>query len=225
LELKKNPKVDLRRYSGLFLEVGFVIAIGAVFLTLNYSVNTKNTVVFGELKTVIAEEGIVPITRQQTTTPPPPPEVPKVAEIINIVDDDTNLDDELEIEDIEPDQETEIIVVERQEEKEDEDEIFVIVEEIPEFPGGEDALRKYLIEHTKYPKNARKNKISGTVNVLFVIDEKGEIGDVLVTNSVDPTLDKEAIRVVKNMPNWIPGKIRGKPVKSLQPLWFDFALR
>ncbi len=225
MELKKNPKVDLRRYSGLFLEVGFVIAIGAVFLTLNYSVNTKNTVVFGELKTVIAEEGIVPITRQQTTTPPPPPEVPKVAEIINIVDDDTNLDDELEIEDIEPDQETEIIVVERQEEKEDEDEIFVIVEEIPEFPGGEDALRKYLIEHTKYPKNARKNKISGTVNVLFVIDEKGEIGDVLVTNSVDPTLDKEAIRVVKNMPNWIPGKIRGKPVKSLQPLWFDFALR
>ncbi len=225
MELKKNPKVDLRRYSGLFLEVGFVIAISAVLLTLNYSVHTKNTVVFGELKTVIAEEGIVPITRQQTTTPPPPPEVPKVAEIINIVDDDTNLDDELEIEDIEPDQETEIIVVERQEEKEDEDEIFVIVEEIPEFPGGEDALRKYLIEHTKYPKNARKNKISGTVNVLFVIDEKGEIGDVLVTNSVDPTLDKEAIRVVKNMPNWIPGKIRGKPVKSLQPLWFDFALR
>ena len=118
MELKKNPKVDLRRYSGLFLEVGFVVAIGAVLLTLNYSVHTKNTVVFGELKDVIAEEGFVPITRQPATTPLPPPEVPKVAEVINIVDDDTNLDDELEIEDIEADQETEIIVIKRQEEEE-----------------------------------------------------------------------------------------------------------
>ena len=224
MELKKNPKVDLRRYSGLFLEVGFVVAIGAVLLTLNYSVNTKNTVVFGELKDVIAEEGIVPITRQQATTPPPPPEVPKVAEVINIVDDDTNLDDELEIEDIEANQETEIIVVKRQEEEED-DEIFIIVEEIPEFPGGEAALHRFMIEHTKYPKNAKKNKVSGTVYVQFVINENGEIENVQIPSSVDPALDREAIRVVKSMPNWIPGKIRGKPVKALQTLWFDFVTR
>jgi protein TonB len=225
LELKKNPKVDLRRYSGLFLEVGFVIAIGAVLLTLNYSVHTKNTVVFGELKTVIAEEEIVPITRQQTPTPPPPPEVPKVAEIINIVDDDTNLDDELEIEDIEPDQETEIIVVKKRDEEEVEDEIYIIVEEIPEFPGGEDALHRFMIEHTKYPKNAKKNKVSGTVYVQFVINEKGEIENVQIPHSVNPSLDREAVRVVESMPNWIPGKIRGKPVKALQTLWFDFVTR
>lgn len=222
MELKKNPKVDLRRYSGLFLEVGFVVAISAVLLTLNYSVHTKNTVVFGDLKTVIAEEGIVPITRQQAT--PPPPEVPKVAEIINIVDDDTNFDDELEIEDIEPDQETEIIVVKRQEEEE-EDEIFIIVEEIPEFPGGEDALHNYMLKHTKYPKAAKKNKVSGTVYVQFVINENGEISDVQIPQSIDPALDREALRVVNGMPNWIPGKIRGKPVKALQTLWFDFVTR
>ena len=224
MELKKNPKVDLRRYSGLFLEVGFVVAIGAVLLTLNYSVQTKNTVVFGELKDVIAEDGIVPITRQQATTPPPPPEVPKVAEVINIVDDDTNLDDELEIEDIEANQETEIIVVKRQEEEED-DEIFIIVEEIPEFPGGEDALHNYMLKHTKYPKNAKKKHVSGTVYVQFVINEKGEIENVMIPRSVYPALDREAVRVVENMPNWIPGKIRGKPVKSLQTLWFDFVTR
>ena len=224
MELKKNPKVDLRRYSGLFLEVGFVVAIGAVLLTLNYSVQTKNTVVFGELKTVIAEEGIVPITRQQATTPPPLPEVPKVAEVINIVDDDINLDDELDIEDIEADQETEIVVVKRQEEEE-EDEIHMIVEEIPEFPGGEDALHSYMLKHTKYPKNAKKKHVSGTVYVQFVINERGEIENVHIPRSVNPALDREAIRVVENMPNWIPGKIRGKPVKALQTLWFDFALR
>ena len=224
MELKKNPKVDLRRYSGLFFEVGLVIAIGAVLLALNYSVHTKRTVVFGELKEVIAEEGIVPITRQQTPTPPPPPEIPKVAEVINIVDDDTNLDDELDIEDIEADQETEIVVVKRQEEEE-EDEIFMIVEEIPEFPGGEDALHRFMIEHTKYPKSAKKKHVSGTVYVQFVINEKGEIENVMIPRSVDPALDREAVRVVENMPNWIPGKIRGKPVKALQTLWFDFALR
>ena len=223
MEPKKNPKVDLRRYSGLFLEIGLVVAISLVLLALNYSTHSKNTIAFAKLETVVAEEGIIPITRQQSTTPPP--EIPKVAEVIDIVEDDFDIDDDVDIEDIEPDQETEIIVVKMRDEEEDDDELYMIVEEIPEFPGGEDALRKYLIEHTKYPKNARKNKISGTVNVLFVIDENGEIGDVLVSNSVDPTLDKEAIRVVKNMPNWIPGKIRGKPVKSVQPLWFDFALR
>lgn len=223
MEPKKNPKYDLTRYSGLFLEVGLVVAISAVLFALNYSVQKKNTVVFGKLETVVAEEGIIPITRQQTETPPP--ETPKVAEVIHIVDDDVDIEDDAYIEDIEPDQETEIIVVERQEEEEEDDEIFIIVDEIPEFPGGEDALHKYLIEHTKYPKKASKNKISGTVNVLFVINENGEIEDVQISNSVDPTLDREAIRVVKNMPNWIPGKIRGKPVKSLQPLWFDFALK
>ena len=224
MELKKNPKYDLTRYSGLFLEVGLVIAIGAVLLALNYSVHTKRTVVFGELKEVIAEEGIVPITRQPATTPLPPLEVPKVAEVINIVDDDTNLDDELDIEDIEADQETEIVVVKRQEEEE-EDEIFIIVEEIPEFPGGEDALHRFMIEHTKYPKSAKKKRVSGTVYVQFVINEKGEIENVHIPRSVNPALDREAIRVVENMPNWIPGKIRGKPVKALQTLWFDFALR
>ena len=223
MEPKKNPKVDLRRYSGLFLEIGLVVAISLVLIALNYSTNKRGTIAFAKLETVVAEEGIIPITRQQTTTPPP--EMPKVAEVIDIVEDDFDIDDDVDIEDIEPDQETEIIVVKMRDEEEDDDELYMIVEEIPEFPGGEDALRKYLIEHTKYPKNARKNKISGTVNVLFVIDENGEIGDVLVSNSVDPTLDKEAIRVVKNMPNWIPGKIHGKPVKSVQPLWFDFALR
>ena len=223
MEPKKNPKVDLRRYSGLFLEIGLVVAISLVLFALNFSTNKRGTIAFAKLETVVAEEGIIPITRQQATTPPP--EIPKVAEVIDIVEDDFDIDDDVDIEDIEPDQETEIIVVKMRDEEEDDDEVFMIVEEIPEFPGGEDALRKYLIENTKYPKNTRKNKISGTVNVLFVIDENGEIGDVLVSNSVNPTLDKEAIRVVKNMPNWIPGKIRGKPVKSVQPLWFDFALR
>ena len=167
MEPKKNPKYDLTRYSGLFLEVGLVVAISAVLFALNYSVQKKNTAVFGKLETVVAEEGIIPITRQQTETPPP--EIPKVAEVIHIVDDDVDIEDDADIEDIEPDQETDVIVVERQEEEEDEDEIFIIVDEIPEFPGGEDALHKYMIEHT----------ISGayTGAVYFYINSDAQISE------------------------------------------------
>ena len=92
MELKKNPKVDLRRYSGLFLEIGFVVALLAVLGAFSYTVHEKNTAGFGELEDVVAEEEIIPITRQQEVTPPPPPEVPKVAEVINIVDDDVEID-------------------------------------------------------------------------------------------------------------------------------------
>lgn len=222
MELKKNPKYDLTRYSGLFLEVGLVVAISAVLFALNYSVDKKAPVAFSKLGTVITNEEIIPITRMQATTPPPP-EVTKVAEVINIVEDDVDIDD-IEIDDVEADQ-PEVTIVEMREEEEVEDEIYIIVEEIPEFPGGEDALHNYMLKHTKYPKTAKKNKTSGMVYVVFVIDENGKIGDIEILRSAGTALDREAIRVVRNMPNWIPGKIRGKPVKSLQPLWFDFALR
>ena len=222
MELKKNPKYDLTRYSGLFLEVGLVVAISAVLFALNYSVSKKAPAVFCKLDAVAANEEIIPVTRMQATTPPPP-EIRKVAEVINIVEDDVDVDD-IDIEDVEADQ-PEVTIVKMREEEEVEDEIYIIVEEIPEFPGGEDALLKYLTKHTKYPKTAKKNNVSGMVYVQFVINEKGEIGDIDILRSADPALNKEAIRVVRSMPNWIPGKIHGKPVKSLQPLWFDFALR
>ena len=222
MELKKNPKYDLTRYSGLFLEVGLVVAISAVLFALNYSVNKKAPAAFSKLGTVITNEEIIPITRMQATTPPPP-EVTKVADIINIVEDDVEIDD-IEIDDVEADQ-PEVTIVKMREEEEVDDEIYIIVEEIPEFPGGEDALHSYMLKHTKYPKNAKKKHVSGTVYVQFVINERGEIENVHIPRSVNPALDREAIRVVENMPNWIPGKIRGKPVKALQTLWFDFALR
>jgi protein TonB len=222
MELKKNPKYDLTRYSGLFLEVGLVVAISAVLFALNYSVGKKTPTVFCKLETAVTDEEIIPITRMQATTPPPP-EIRKVAEVINIVEDDVDIDD-IEIEDIEADQ-PEVTIVKMREEEEVEDEIYIIVEEIPEFPGGEDALHNYMLKHTKYPKNAKKNKVSGMVYVVFVINENGEIGDIDILRSAGTALDREAIRVVRSMPNWIPGKIRGKPVRSLQPLWFDFALR
>lgn len=225
MELKKNPKADLRRYSGLFLEVGFIVALGVVLGAFSYTVHEKNTAGFGELEDVVAEEEIIPITRQQEITPPPPPEVPKVAEVINIVEDDVEIDDELDIADVEADQDTEVEIVQMQEEEEvEEEEVFYIVENMPEFPGGDVALRTYIVQNVKYPEIAKENGLSGKVFVQFVINQKGEVQDVKIARGVDPALDKEAIRVVQNLPKWKPGSQRGKPVKVSYTVPINFQL-
>ena len=225
MELKKNPKVDLRRYSGLFLEIGFVVALCAVLGAFSYTVHEKNTAGFGELEDIVPEEEIIPITRQQEITPPPPPEVPKIAEVINIVEDDVEIDDELDIADVEADQETEVEIVAMQEEEEEEEEqIFMIVEHMPEFPGGDLALRKHIAENVKYPEIAKENGLSGKVFVQFVINQRGEDENVKIARGVDPALDKEAIRVVQGLPKWKPGSQRGKPVKVSYTVPINFQL-
>lgn len=225
MELKKNPKADLRRYSGLFLEVGFVVALGAVLGAFSYTVHEKNVAGFGELEDVVAEEEIIPITRQQEITPPPPPEVPKVAEVINIVDDDVEIDDELEIDDVEADQDTEVAIVEMaEEEEEEEEEVFVFVENMPEFPGGTAALLAHIAKNTQYPEIAKENGLQGKVIVQFVINKNGEVEQARVSRGVDPALDKEAIRVVQTLPKWKPGSQRGKPVKVTYTVPINFQL-
>lgn len=96
---------------------------------------------------------------------------------------------------------------------EEENKVFDIVEQQPMFPGGQTALMKYLSEHTKYPVVAQENGVQGRVTVQFVVEKDGSISDVHVLRGVDPSLDKEAVRVVKSMPRWIPGKQNGINVR------------
>lgn len=96
---------------------------------------------------------------------------------------------------------------------EEENKVFDIVEQQPLFPGGPAALMKYLSENTKYPVVAQENGIQGRVTVQFVVEKDGSISDVHVLRGVDPSLDKEAVRVVKSMPRWTPGKQNGITVR------------
>ena len=91
--------------------------------------------------------------------------------------------------------------------------VYKVVEEMPKFPGGQDALTNYMVTNVKYPENARKNGVQGTVFVTFVVEKDGKISDARVLKGVDEELDKEALRVVSEMPKWSPGKEKGKPVK------------
>jgi len=100
--------------------------------------------------------------------------------------------------------------------------VFTIVEEMPSFPGGEDARNKFLAENIKYPQQASENGIQGTVYVSFVVDSKGNVTDVKVLRGIGGGCDEEAIRVVRSMPQWHPGKQNGKQVRVLfnMPIYF-----
>ncbi|MDE6146042.1 MAG: energy transducer TonB, partial [Muribaculaceae bacterium] len=104
----------------------------------------------------------------------------------------------------------EVVVEEKKPEPE---KIFTAVEENPQFPGGEKAMYEYLSKNIRYPEMAQQNNISGRVTVQFVVEKNGAIGEVKVVRGKDPDLDKEAVRVVKSMPNFIPGKMNGQAVR------------
>ena len=119
------------------------------------------------------------------------------------------------------------VVVEKKEEKpvEKKEEIFKSVEQMPQFPGGEAALMKYLSSHINYPPMAAENNVQGRVVVQFVVDKTGKVGEVKVVRSVDKDLDKEAIRVVKLLPKFTPGRQNGQPVRVWYTLPVQFKLQ
>nr|MDA3952916.1 energy transducer TonB [Bacteroidales bacterium] len=152
---------------------------------------------------------------RQNQPPPPPPPPPQTTDVINIVEDDVEIEDELILEDTEADQDTEIDIVEFDDEEEiDEDQIFFVVEDMPTFQGqNSDAFRTYIQQNLQYPIIAQENGVSGRVFVQFDISTAGNITNIVVVRGVDPSLDREAIRVIKSSPKWTPGKQRGRPVK------------
>lgn len=107
-------------------------------------------------------------------------------------------------------------------EQSDEDAVYSVVEKMPEFPGGQAALFKYLSENVEYPLIAKENGIQGRVMCEFIVDKDGSITEVKVTRSVDPSLDREAVRVIKSMPKWNPGKQKGKPVRVKYTMPINF---
>jgi len=109
--------------------------------------------------------------------------------------------------------------------KEEETKVFDVVEQMPSFPGGDAELMKYLNEHMKYPVVAEENGIQGRVICTFVVERDGSITDVKVVKSVDPSLDKEAVRVLKSMPKWIPGRQNGSPVRVKYTVPVTFRLQ
>lgn len=231
MEVKKNPKVDLDAKKSIFSEIGLVVALGVTLAAFEW---TSEDVTIKDLEVQqqeVVEEEMVPVTTQdQIKPPPPPPPPPPVADALTIVDNETEINEDFELNDTEADDNTEFEIRDLEpavveEEEPAEQEVFIIVEQMPVFPGGDAELRKYLATSVKYPTIAQENGIQGRVFVKFVIMPDGSVSNVEVARPFDPNLDREAVRVVKSMPKWTPGKQRGKAVRVSYTVPINFVLQ
>ena len=228
MEVKKSPKADLENKKSTGLLIGYVLALAVMFIAFEWSERDKVINTDTGLTEVLFEEEIIPITEQEEQkTPPPPPEAPKAEEILEIAENDADVEESTIQASDETDKAVEVkyVPVEVEEEEVEEQQIFQVVEEMPEFPGGMAECMKWLSKNMKYPTISQENGVQGRVIVQFVVNRDGSIVDATVARGVDPYLDKEALRVVGQMPKWKPGKQRGKEVRVKYTLPVMFRLQ
>ncbi len=227
MEIKKSPKADLEGKKGIFFEVGLALALAILLFAFEWKSSTEEISQFQTVAEEQIEDEIIPITQQMVKPPPPPPAAPKLSDLLNIVEDESSIDEELEIEDADDESDnTEIQDIsdfgDYDGEDTGEENIFMVVEDMPQFPGGN--VTKWIAKNVKYPQLAQENGIQGKVFIKFVIEKDGSITDVQVSRGVDASLDREAVRVIKAMPKWKPGKQRGKAVRVSYTLPINFQL-
>lgn len=214
-EIKKTPRANIENQKDTAILMGMVLALALVFVAFEWSTQTTKVDLSTVVQDVVAEEEIEITRRDPTPPPPPPPPAPEAPEIIQVVDTkvETRIDINMEDDQSKAQIQTYTPPPPPKEREEEEEEIFVVVENQPEFPGGQAAMMKFLSENIKYPVIAQENGIQGRVICNFVVERDGSITDVQVVRGVDPSLDKEAVRVIQSMPKWKPGMQRGKPVR------------
>lgn len=227
MDLKKSPKASLEDKKLFFLLIGFVMVLSLIYIGLEW---TKSEVtVYDNVNSdfLVEDELDVIQTSQDVTPPPPPPPAPEVVEVLNVVENDKETAS-IEI-NTEDDKDKAVVisapVAPPRVIEEEDNVVFQVVETMPSFPGGDMAMMKFMSENIKYPVIAQENGIQGRVICQFVVNKDGSIVDVEVVRSVDPSLDKEAMRMIKSMPNWSPGKQRGKSVRVKYTLPVNFRLQ
>lgn len=223
MEAKKTPKADLSKKTGMFLNLGLMISVGLVLFAFEYkSYNDGLLKDLGSIDDDFEELLDIPIT-EQPPPPPPPVEQPEIKEI----PDEVEIEEKIEVNfDVDVQEETVIKEVEISEAPVEEkaDEIFDVVENMPTPPGGMQGWNKYLSNNLKYPTQARRMGIEGTVYVVFVVNTDGSIQDVDILRGIGGGCDEEAMRVVRNAPAWEPGRQRGRPVRVKMRLPIRFKL-
>ena len=225
MQVKKSEKASLEKDKLVYVLMGLVFVLSLIYVALEWTEREVTKYEVTDTEFLFEEEVEIQQTSQETPPPPPPPAVQEV-EVLNVVEDNVETES-IEVNTEETEQEVVIAApVEAPVEEEEEEVVFVVVESMPEFPGGQQALFKYLSENVKYPVIAQENGIQGRVICQFVVNKDGSIVDVEVVRSGgDPSLDKEAVRVIKSMPKWKPGKQRGKAVRVKYTVPVNFKLQ
>src|SRR6056297_29313 len=227
MEAKKSKQADLENKKSIFIQVGLVVALSIILIGFEWTQKPDRGDDSEMVQQIEMENEMIVTRRQEPPKEQPKPEAPKVAEVLDIVEDDVEIDDfdfDMEVDD---DTEYDFTMLDDDEEQIEEEEIFYIVEDMPTFNGGDPALefRKYIAANLDYPEIAAENGISGRVIVQFAVNAQGRVVDAVVVRSVDPALDREAVRVVMASPPWTPGRQRGKSVKVLFTFPLNFVLQ
>ena len=229
MEVKKTEGANLENKRLLFVELGLILALALTFGAFSWSTKEKQAAVLDAGPAVTIEEENIPITQE---APPPPPETPKIpvlSDQIDIIDDDIQVEENI----LNLDDNDDLVIeikdyVEGPEEEEiEEEEIpYVFVEQKPSFRGGDaNSFSKWVASKLVYPEIAKETGIQGRVMVAFSINTDGSVSNVRVTRSLDPALDKEAVRVISSSPKWTPGKQRDRAVKVSYSIPVIFQLR
>ena len=229
MEIKKSEKASLENKKLLFVEIGLVVSLAITLFAFEWTSTETETALLEDNTEVLIEEEI--ISTQMDTPPPPPaaPKIPVLSDQIDIVDDEIEIEDDMFM-NLEDDASLGVEImdyVEVEEEVVEEEAIpFQLVEEKPSFQGGDaNQFSKWVNSRLQYPEIAKENGVQGRVTLQFTVEKDGTVTKVRVLRGVDPSLDKEAVRVVSMSPKWKPGKQRDRAVPVTYTFPVIFQLR
>ena len=229
MEIKKTEKASLENKKLLFVEIGLVVSLAITLFAFEWTSTETETALLEDTTEILIEEEII---STQMETPPPPPEAPKIpvlSDQIDIVDDEIEIEDDMFM-NLEDDASLGVEImdyVEVEEEVVEEEAIpFQLVEDKPSFQGGDaNQFSKWVNSRLVYPEIAKENGVQGRVTLQFTVEKDGSVTKVKVLRGVDPSLDKEAVRVVSMSPKWKPGKQRDRAVPVTYTFPVIFQLR
>ena len=229
MEIKKSEKASLENKKLLFIEIGLVVSLAITLFAFEWTSTETETALLEDNTEILVEEEII---STQMDTPPPPPAAPKIpilSDQIDIVDDEIEIEDDMFM-NLEDDASLGVEImdyVEVEEEVVEEEAIpFQLVEEKPSFQGGDaNQFSKWVNSRLVYPEIAKENGVQGRVTLQFTVEKDGTVTKVRVLRGVDPSLDKEAVRVVSMSPKWKPGKQRDRAVPVTYTFPVIFQLR
>ena len=230
MEIKKSEKASLENKKLLFVEIGLVVSLAITLFAFEWTSTETETARLEDTTEILIEEEII---STQMETPPPPPEAPKIpvlSDQIDIVDDEIEIEDDMFM-NLEDDASLGVEIMDYvevvEEEVVEEEAIpFQLVEEKPSFQGGDaNQFSKWVNSRLVYPEIAKENGVQGRVTLQFTVEKDGTVTKVKVLRGVDPSLDKEAVRVVSMSPKWKPGKQRDRAVPVTYTFPVIFQLR
>jgi len=223
MQPKKNEKVDLTKNSSLYFVIGLATILFISWQAIEWKTYEKDLYGYEALNIDDEDDEEIPITEQLKTPPPPPPPPPPAPEVIEVVEDEEEVEETV-IESTETNEDEIVEIVEVEEEYDDVDVPFAVIEDVPIFPGCEkvskserrncfqEKMNKHIRKNFRYPEIAQEMGIQGRVYVNFIIAKDGQITNIRMRGP-DKNLEKEAQRIIAKLPNMIPGKQRGRPVR------------